>query len=113
MPQEDDETAELDHGEEVGLMIFPAGNQSAEVMKPGEEPFDFPAATVATQFAAVLSALAEAIVLVGRDESNMVFLPQALVEWIAVVGAVADHPFWFGSREALRDGGFDQLRFMR
>jgi len=50
---------------------------------------------------------------VGCDESDAVFLPQALVQRIAVVGAVADHAFWFGSREALFDGGFDELRFMR
>src|SRR2546430_6277929 len=52
-------------------------------------------------------------VLVGRDEPDAVFLPEALIERIAVVGAVADHSFWFGSREALGDSGFDEFRFMR
>src|SRR6202158_3335652 len=41
------------------------------------------------------------------------FLPETLIERIAVVGAVANHSFWFGSREALLDGGFDEFRFMR
>jgi hypothetical protein len=54
MPQEDDETAKLEHGEEVGLVIFPTADQSAEIVKPGEQALDFPAAAVATQFAAVL-----------------------------------------------------------
>jgi len=103
----------LEHTEEVGLVILPTGDQSAEVMEPSEEAFDFPAAAVTAQFAAILSALAAAIVFVRRDELDPVFLPQALVQWIAVVGAVADHSFWFGSREALLDGGLDEFRFMR
>ena len=82
-------------------------------MEPSEEPLDFPAAAVAAQFAAILGALPTAIVLVGRDEPNAVFVPEALVERIAVVGAVADHSFWFGSRETLLDGGFDEFGFMR
>jgi hypothetical protein len=38
---------------------------------------------------------------------------QELVEQIAVVGPVADHSFWLGSRETLRDGSFDEFCFMR
>ena len=113
MPQENDEAAELEHTEEVGLVIFPAGDQPAEIVEPGEEALDFPAAAVAPQFTAVLGALAAAIVFVRRDEPDAVFLPQAPVQRIAVVGAVADHSLWFGAREALLDGGFDEFRFMR
>src|SRR5712692_2834853 len=114
MPQEDDEAAELKHAEEeVSFVIFPAADESAEVVEPGEKALDFPAAAVTAQFTAVLGALPAAIVLVGRDEPNAVFLPQALVQRVAVVGAVADHAFWFGSGETLLDGGFDELRFMR
>ena len=113
MPQEDNEAAELEHAEEIALVIFPAADESAKVVKPGKEALDFPAPTVATQFAAVLGALAAAVVLVGRDEPDTVFLPEALIERIAVVGAVADHSFWFGSRETLLDGGFDEFGFMR
>jgi hypothetical protein len=113
MPQEDDEAAELQHAEEVGLVIFPAADESAEVVEPSEQPLDFPAVAVTAQFAAVLGAFPAAIVLVGRDQSDAVSLPEALVERIAVVGAVADHALWFGSRETLLDGGFDEFRFMR
>ena len=113
MPQENYEAAELEHAEEIGFVIFPAADQSAEIVEPGKEALDFPAPTVATQFAAVLSAFATAIVLVGRDEPDAVFLPEALIERIAVIGAVADQSFWFGSRETLRDGGFDEFAFMR
>ena len=49
----------------------------------------------------------------GRDEPDAVLLPEALIERIAVVGAVADHSFWFGARETLLDRGFDEFAFMR
>jgi hypothetical protein len=113
MPQKDDEAAELEHAEEISFMIFPTGNQSAEVVEPGEKAFDFPATAVAAQFATVLRAFLTPIVLVGCDESNAVVLPQALVERIAVVGAITNHSFRCGAGEALLDGGFDKLRFMR
>src|ERR1700686_1457848 len=113
MPQENYEAAELEHAEEISLVIFPAADQSAEIVEPGKEALDFPAPAVATQLAAVLGALAAAVVLVGRDEPDTVFLPEALIERISVVGAVADHSFWFDPRETLREGGFDEFAFMR
>src|ERR1017187_1236265 len=113
MPHEDDEAAELEHAEEVAFVMFPAADQSAEVVEPSEEALDFPAAAVAAQFTAVLGALSPPIVLVGRDEPDAVFLPKTLVQRVAVVSAVADHSFWLGSCETLLDGGFDELRFMR
>ncbi len=74
MPQQDDEAAELKHAEEIGFLIFPAADESAEVVKPSEESLDFPAAAVTTQFATVLGILPAAIVLVGRDEPDAMFL---------------------------------------
>jgi hypothetical protein len=73
----------------------------------------FPAAAITSQFAAILSVLAPAVVLVARDELDVMLLPEALVEGIAVVGTATDHSLWFGLREALLDGGFDEFRFMR
>ena len=113
MPQENNKAAELKHAEEIGFVIFPAADQSAKVVKPGEEALDFPAAAVAAQFAAVLSAFPAAIELVRCDEPDAMLLPKALVQWIAVVGAVTDHSFRLGSCEALLDSGFDELGFMR
>ena len=113
MAQEDNETAELEHSEKFSLVIFPVADESAEIVEPGKEALDFPAPAVTAQFAAVLGTLVAAVVLVGRDEPDAVFLPEALIERIAVVGAVADHSFWFGAREALGDSGFDEFGFMR
>ena len=113
MSREDNEAAELKHAEEVGFLMFPAADESAKVVKPSEEALDFPAAAVTAQFATVLGVFPAAIVLVGRDEPDAVFLQQAVVQRIAVVGAVANHSFWLGSRETLRDGRFHEARFMR
>jgi hypothetical protein len=113
MSRENNEAAELKHTEKVGFLMFPAADESAEVVKPSEEALDFPAAAVTTQFAAVLGAFPAAIVLVGCDEPDAVFLQQALVQRIAVVGAVADHSFWLCSCETLSDGRFDEFGFMR
>jgi len=51
MSGKDDEAAELEHAEEVGFLIFPAADESAEVVEPSEEALDFPEAAVTTQFA--------------------------------------------------------------
>ena len=47
MPQEDNEAAELEHAEEIGFVIFPAADQSAEIVEPGKKALNFPAAAVA------------------------------------------------------------------
>src|SRR6266853_1355390 len=113
MPQENNEAGELKHAEKVGFVIFPAANQSAKVVKPGEQALDFPAAAVAAQFAAVLGGSPAAIELVRRDEPDAMLLPKTLVQWIAVVGAVTDHSFRFGSRETAFDRRFDEFGFVR
>jgi hypothetical protein len=102
MPRQDCEAAEQEHTEEIDFLMFPAADQSAEV-----------SAAVAAQFATILSVFAAAIVLVRRDEPDAVLLPQALIERIAVVSAVADHSLWFVPREPLFDGGFDEFGFKR
>jgi hypothetical protein len=113
MPQQDDEATELEHAEEVGFVIFPATHQSTEVVKPGEEAFDLPTPAISAQFATILGIFPTTIVFMGRDESDAVLLPEALVERVAIIRAVTNHSFWLGLGEALLDGGFDQLRFMR
>ena len=73
MPQDDNEANELDHAEEIALVIFQAAEQSAEIVEPGKEALDFAGPTVATQFAIVLGALLTAVVLWGCDEPDTVF----------------------------------------
>jgi hypothetical protein len=51
VPQEDDKATKLKHGKEIGLVISRAGDEAAEVMEPGKETFDLPAAAVTARFA--------------------------------------------------------------
>lgn len=37
MSRENNEAAELKHAEEIGFLMFPAADQSTEVMEPGEK----------------------------------------------------------------------------
>jgi len=113
MPQKNYEAAELEHPEEIGFVIFPAADESTKVVEPSEEALDFPAAAIATQFATVLGIVPAAIELVRGDQLDAMLFAKTLVQRIAVIGTIANHSFWLGLGEALRDGRFDELGFMR
>src|SRR6266446_1171621 len=113
IPQEDDGACELDHPEEIFWVIFPANDSTTKVMKPGEQALDFPAPPVTTQNAAVLRGSCDAHKFVGRDELHAVTMIDALVQWIAVVSAVADHSFGSLGKKSLVERGFDEFCFMR
>ena len=113
MPHENNEAAELEHAEEIGLVIFPAADQAAKVVKPSEEAFDFPAAAVTAQCATVLGMFPAAIELVRSDKPYAIFFLKPLVERVAVVSAVANHSCGLGFCEALLNRHFDELGFMR
>src|SRR5882762_8557611 len=113
MPQEDDGACELDHPEEIFWVVFPANDGATKVMKPGEQAFHFPATPVAAQSTPVLRGRGDAHEFVGRDELHAVVFVDALVQGIAVVGAVADHAFRGFGKEALVERGLDEFCFMR
>lgn len=113
MPQEDDGASELDHPEEIFWVVFPANDGATKVMKPGEQAFHFPATPVAAQNPAVLRRSCDAHGFVGCDELHAISFVDALVQWIAVVSAVADHAFRGLVKESLVERGFDELSFMR
>jgi hypothetical protein len=71
-------------------MVLPSGDEAAEVVHPSEEPFDFPAPTIATQLPPIL-AFAPALP-VGRDQFDVVFLTELFIEIVRVIGFVADEP---------------------
>src|ERR1700687_2193813 len=104
MSRENNEAAELKHAEEVGFLMFPAADQSTEVVKPSEEAFDFPAAAVTAQFTTVLGVLSAAIGLVGRNQQVLCFSRKRWSTGSPFVGTVADHSFGFGLRETVLDG---------
>lgn len=80
----------MDEAEEVLDVVFPAGDESAEVVHPGKEPLDLPSSLVAPQWAAVLRLAAPAAI--RRNQFDAVFLFEFFVEPIGVVGFVADEP---------------------
>jgi hypothetical protein len=51
MLQKNYETAELEHAEKIGFVVFPTADESAKVIPTSEEALDFAAAAVAMQFA--------------------------------------------------------------
>src|SRR5258705_12625139 len=73
MPQEDNETAELEHSEKIALVIFPAADESAEIVEPGKEALDFPAPAIMAQFAAVLGTLVAGVLFGGGGAGAVCF----------------------------------------
>jgi len=45
--QQQMQAAEVDEAEEVFDVVFPAGNEAAEVVQSGKEPLHFPASAIA------------------------------------------------------------------
>ena len=75
----------MDHAEEVGRIIFPAGDHSAEVVQPGIEAFDLPAFSVPTQGTTILCQVHEVDGIVRSDQVDAIPLAQVLVEPVGVV----------------------------
>jgi len=88
MPEQDVKAGELNKAEEVLDVVLPSGDEAAEVVHPSEEPFHSPAPTIAAELASVLS-LTSAL-SVRRDQFDVVFVSEFLVERVGVVGLVAD-----------------------
>ena len=82
---------EMDEAEEVFDVVFPSGNEAAEVVHPGKEPFHFPAPAIATQLTPVLGT-ALPVGAVGRDQLDAVLGGKLVIERVRVVGFVADEP---------------------
>ena len=68
-------------------MILPSGDEAAEVVHPGEEPFHFQATAITTKLPSILS-LASALP-VRHDQFDVVLLRELFVEPVRVVGLVA------------------------
>src|SRR6202034_1559501 len=113
MPQDDDGTSKLHHPEKTLRVVFPANDNTSKVMKPSEQTLDLPATPVTAQHTAVLCGFAAARRIVRRNQLHAEALANLHVQWIAVVGAVADQPLGSFGEEALFHRGSDELCFMR
>ena len=113
MPQKDDGGSQVKHCEEVFWVTFPADHDAAVVMEPSEQTFDFPSTAVAPQNAAILGESSGARGTVWCDQLDTVVHHQALVQAVAVIGAVADQPLREVGEEPFVKSGFDEFGFMR
>lgn len=101
----------MDHAEEFFDMVFPSGDEAAEVVHPGEEPFDLPAFSVAAKRSSILCFAA--IPAVGCDHLDAVFGFECCVERVRVIGLVADQPRGEFVEEAAGEHFFDKVAFRR
>lgn len=92
-------------------MVFPAGDDTPEVVKPRKEPLDFPAALHASQGPAILGA--STATAVGSDHFNAEVLQELLVQRIGIVAAIANQ----SRRDVFDEAGFerggDEVRLIR
>ena len=82
------DASELDESEEVFDVELPSGDESPEVVHPGEEPFYLPSLLVATKLSPVLCFAA--VAAVRGDHLDAVFVFELLVELVGVVSLVSD-----------------------
>ncbi len=84
------QATEADKAEEVFDVVLPGGDEAAEVVQPGEQPLDAPAAAVSAKLAPILCLAA--LAPVRGDHFDAVGLGQLPVEPVRVVGLVANQP---------------------
>ena len=112
MPEQDDDTAELDEAEEVRRMVFPARDEAAKVLQPREQTLDLPPTAGAAERAAVLGHLAT-VRAVGRDQLDAALRVQPLVQRIAVIRPIPDQARGRRGGHDGVEGRLDKRDFMR
>lgn len=105
------QACEVDHAEVVFDVVFPSVHETAEVVHPCEESFDFPSFSVAAEWASVLCF--GAFAAVRRNHFDSVLCGQLSVQSVRVVGLVSDQPGRKFVEEAGGDGIFDEMALCR
>src|SRR5271169_3312317 len=113
MPQEDYSARKLNHPEEILWVVLPASDDATIIMEPSKQTLDFPATTVPAQSAAVLGDRSAPVPTVRRNQFHLEMFAHALIQWIAVVGFVADQSLRCFAEEAPLERGFDERGFIR
>src|SRR3974377_1547441 len=90
MPEQQLEAGQVHEAQEVLDVVFPAGDETTEVLHPEKPPLDFPPPAIAAQRSSILGLAARPPV--GRDHLDAVFGLELLVERVGIVGLVADEP---------------------
>ena len=103
MPEQQLQTGQVHKTKEVLDVVFPSGDQAAEVVHPGKEPLYFPASAVTTQLASILTFASASPI--GRDQLDSVPFRELGIERIRVVGFVTDE----ASREFVEEASGKNL----
>jgi hypothetical protein len=111
MPKENHRAREVQKTGEIGGAPLIACDESARVLEPGEEPFDFPPAFVAAQRATILGEIDSRRAMRG-DQFDAAG-GERLVEAVAVIGGIADEPLRIVAEETGVQSLCHELRFVR
>ena len=93
MFEQNTNTSQPDKAKEILGLVFVANDHAAKVLQPGIQPFNAPAARVATEWATILSRHF-AIGSIGSNQLNA-SLGEKRIMSVAVVSFVSDDPFGF------------------
>ena len=94
-------------------MVFISNNQSPEILKPGKEPFDFPATLITPQLPAILGALFLPALTMWRNHFNATFLEKLVIKLIAVVSFIPYKLIRCVPGKTVVYSGLNQLYFVR
>jgi len=103
-------TGEVKETEKVVGVVFVAGNQSAEIVQPGKEPFDIPAFAIAAQGTSIVACGLGTSVAV-RSQKHDALSEELFPQRIAVVSFVGNQAQGLLRDQALLECGFDQSYF--
>ena len=98
---------------EIGEVIFPPCLNSAEVLQPCKQPFDFPTLFVPSKLSSILGLRFGSVGTMGCDHLHIVLFFEFFVQLVGVVGFVADQFFGLLCHEHLLKRGLDILYLMR
>lgn len=102
----------MDEAQIVRIMVFITHQNSSIVLQPSKQPFDFPSPLVASQLPPILRLRLLPILFVRRDHLY-VEARKFCIQWVRVIGFVADQSLRFLIREPLNESFSNKGDFMR
>lgn len=98
--------------EKIIQMIFVTNDDSSVILYPGKKSFHFPAPLISAKFATVLRFRLLSISLMRRDHLDSK-CRKFCVQWIGIIGFIADQFFRHIANQSVFDGRADEPDFMR
>jgi len=94
-------------------MILITNNNPTEVLKPGKQPLHLPSFLISSQRSTVLRGRLFSVAFMRGNHFNATFLAQPIIQWIAVIGSVANHFFRYVFKKTGIQRVLDKGYFMR